>query len=197
MIELPEAIAFSKQINDTLNGKTVKSAIRGQNPHRFVFTGKYSDEEYVTHPIRVSERVKGYTQDENVVAATILHDVLEDTDVDESTLREIFGDKITDLVVELTNPSKELDLTETSRAERKAVDREHLLHVSDEAKLIKLLDRIDNLNDLGGWPGKKNKFKELYANESLLLAEVIGNVNPGLYKELVYCCNQLLGGSNE
>ncbi|MFW9906259.1 MAG: DNA-formamidopyrimidine glycosylase family protein [Candidatus Thorarchaeota archaeon] len=46
MIELPEAIAFSKQINDTLNGKIVKSAIRGQTPHRFAFTGKFSDDDF-------------------------------------------------------------------------------------------------------------------------------------------------------
>jgi formamidopyrimidine-DNA glycosylase len=37
MIELPEAIAFSKQINETLMGKVIKSAIRGQNPHKFMF----------------------------------------------------------------------------------------------------------------------------------------------------------------
>ncbi|UCE13644.1 MAG: hypothetical protein JSV04_00365 [Candidatus Heimdallarchaeota archaeon] len=46
MIELPEAIVISKQINDTLKGKTVRTAIRGQNPHRFAFTGKFSDKEF-------------------------------------------------------------------------------------------------------------------------------------------------------
>ena len=45
MIELPEAIVISKQINNTLKGKVVKSAIRGQTPHKFAFPGKYSDEE--------------------------------------------------------------------------------------------------------------------------------------------------------
>lgn len=46
MIELPEAIVFSIQINDTLRGKTVKSAIRGQNPHKFAFSGKHSNIEF-------------------------------------------------------------------------------------------------------------------------------------------------------
>ena len=46
MIELPEAIVISKQINETLKGKSIKSAIRGQNPHKFAFIGKYSDEEF-------------------------------------------------------------------------------------------------------------------------------------------------------
>ena len=52
MIELPEAILISTQINDTLIGKTIKSAIRGQTPHKFAFIGKHSDEE-------VSQILKG------------------------------------------------------------------------------------------------------------------------------------------
>ncbi|MFX1412094.1 MAG: DNA-formamidopyrimidine glycosylase family protein [Promethearchaeota archaeon] len=46
MIELPEAIVISKQINETLLGKSIKSAIRGQNPHKFAFIGEHSDEEF-------------------------------------------------------------------------------------------------------------------------------------------------------
>jgi len=52
MIELPEAIVISKQIDETLTGKSIKSAIRGQNPHKFAFIGKHSDEE-------VSQILKG------------------------------------------------------------------------------------------------------------------------------------------
>lgn len=46
MIELPEAIVISKQIDDTLEGKTVKKAIRDQNPHKFAFKGKFSDKDF-------------------------------------------------------------------------------------------------------------------------------------------------------
>ncbi len=46
MIELPEAIVISKQINDILEGKVVKTATRCQNPHKFAFTGKYSDKDF-------------------------------------------------------------------------------------------------------------------------------------------------------
>jgi len=52
MIELPEAIVISKQINETLKEKFIKSAIRGQNPHKFAFIGKHSDDE-------VSQILKG------------------------------------------------------------------------------------------------------------------------------------------
>jgi formamidopyrimidine-DNA glycosylase len=52
MIELPEAIVISKQINEILKEKSIKSAIRGQNPHKFAFIGKHSDDE-------VSQILKG------------------------------------------------------------------------------------------------------------------------------------------
>ena len=54
MIELPEAVVISTQLSDTLAGKTVKAAIRGYHPHRFAFTGKYSDADF-------SEILKGKT----------------------------------------------------------------------------------------------------------------------------------------
>jgi formamidopyrimidine-DNA glycosylase len=54
MIELPEAIALSKQINETLAGKRIRHALKGQNPHKFAFPQKgtkqlgaeYSDEDF-------------------------------------------------------------------------------------------------------------------------------------------------------
>ncbi|UCE96180.1 MAG: endonuclease VIII [Candidatus Bathyarchaeota archaeon] len=44
MIELPEAIAFSKQINETLVGKRIRYALRGQNPHKFAFPQKGTEQ---------------------------------------------------------------------------------------------------------------------------------------------------------
>lgn len=46
MIELPEAVVLSHQISDVLVGKTVKTSIRGQHPHKFAFTGKYSNDAF-------------------------------------------------------------------------------------------------------------------------------------------------------
>jgi len=40
MIELPEAIAFSKQINETLVEKKIKHTLKGQTPHKFAFPMK-------------------------------------------------------------------------------------------------------------------------------------------------------------
>lgn len=45
MIELPEAIVYSQQLNYVLSGKIIKEAIVGQNPHRFAFMGSLSPDE--------------------------------------------------------------------------------------------------------------------------------------------------------
>ncbi|MFW9915410.1 MAG: DNA-formamidopyrimidine glycosylase family protein [Candidatus Thorarchaeota archaeon] len=65
MIELPEAVAFSKQINDILKGKTVKTAVRGQHPHKFAFAGKYSDQEF--SQILEGKTIKKSWADGNVI----------------------------------------------------------------------------------------------------------------------------------
>ncbi len=46
MIEFPEAITIARQIDKELKGKQIASGVRGSSPHKFAFTGKYSNEEF-------------------------------------------------------------------------------------------------------------------------------------------------------
>jgi (p)ppGpp synthase/HD superfamily hydrolase len=141
---------------------------------------KYNDRPYIVHPARVAGRVAAHPQaTETMVAAAFLHDVVEDTP---HTLDEVsaeFGPEISRLVDELTNASKR---SEAPRCERKRRDRQRLAQVSVEAKIIKLLDRIDNLDELTGAPGG---FVRLYCEESRLLMEVIGDADRVLKTELL------------
>ncbi len=133
---------------------------------------------YMRHPERVAGRQSSRKDaTEENVCICLLHDVLEDTTV---TLEEIvvtFGGNIALGVEAMTNPSKG---SKASRAERKRLDREHLEQASKEVKIIKMLDRIDNLNDLD----PKDSFCKLYAGESLLLVDVIGDADTELAGEL-------------
>jgi len=125
---------------------------------------------YVVHPIRVALRVArlpGATDE--MVAAAALHDVLEDTNVEREEI-EAFGPIVTELVSELTNTTKGLP---HSRAHRKKLDRERLAGTSLEARVIKLVDRIDNLSEMWGAP---LEYLRMYAGESLLLLEALGSV---------------------
>jgi hypothetical protein len=71
-------------------------------------------------------------------------------------------------VCELTNPSKLHK--HLRRAERKAMDREHIANASRWAKVLKLLDRIDNIRDMRGCD---DDFWKVYAAETRLLVDAI------------------------
>jgi len=104
---------------------------------------KFSNEPYVLHSEQVANLVEllGNGSDE-MIAAAWLHDVVEDTEVTEEYVREEFGDKVADLVVELTKTTSSTD--GTSREQRHQIEVERLSKVSIEAKTIKLADIISN-----------------------------------------------------
>ena len=106
---------------------------------------KYTNVDYIVHPRRVSKIVADNGGTDDMIAAALLHDVLEDTQVTGELIAEVFGWKIHKLVVELTDISKPED---GNRAKRKAMDAKKLSKVSKEAQIIKLADLIDNSDDI-------------------------------------------------
>ncbi len=165
---------------------------------------KWSGDAYILHPGRVASRVSllvGATED--MVAAAWLHDVLEDTTVEAADLRFTLGEKVTQMVIALTNPSTYPIPSPLPRDQRKKIDREHLAKQSPEIKKIKMLDRIDNLRDMPGAEyclkhGRETvgmadmvQFKHLYAVESLLLVGAIGDADELLKDELTYWADKM------
>ncbi len=141
---------------------------------------KYNGRPYIEHPARVAGRVATRSDaTEAMVIAAWLHDVVEDTPVELAELTDRFGPEVARLVGELTNPSEG---SREPRPARKAQDRAHLTTVSREAKVIKLLDRTDNLNEIAGAP---EKYLRVCLDESRLLAEAIGDADPDLKEELL------------
>lgn len=148
---------------------------------------KWCDEPYIWHPMRVAGRVTMLAVCDEQIAAAWLHDVVEDCGKTHNEIRERFGLKVEYLVLSLTNPSRQHP--HLPRAERKAMDRDHIAGQSAQAKEIKLIDRIDNLRSLSGAPADSVK---LYVEESRLLANAIGDYSGGvLYRELIALCDKL------
>lgn len=170
---------------------------------------KYNGQPYFTHPARVAKRLENLGFWPEMVAAGYLHAVVEDCGVKIEEIRSLFGDKVADLVLGLTNPSKGL---KASRAERKKIDREHLATQTKNVKIIKLVDRIDNIREMNdadtdyhrrgqsagrrrghrpvGDPGfVQHRIKLLYAKETLLLIPCLYSSNgldDPVYYELVH-----------
>ncbi len=137
-------------------------------------TRKYTGEPYVVHPIEVSELVASVGGTEAMVAAALLHDVLEDTEVTVDVLEELFGSEVADLVLWLTDISKPED---GNRSTRKALDRQHSAAAPAAAQTIKVADLISNTRTIVEFdPG----FARTYLEEKRLLLEVLTRANPAL-----------------
>ena len=105
---------------------------------------------YINHPIALANILaQRWVIDENVLCAAILHDTLEDTETTADELREHFGEKITSIVLEVTD-DKSLE-----KSVRKQKQVEHAASISHEAKLVKLADKIANITDIINTPPVK------------------------------------------
>ena len=112
---------------------------------------KRKDEEktpYINHPIAVARAISeiGNVEDPEVLAAALLHDTLEDTKTTPEELIDKFGERVCNLVQEVTD-----DKT-LPKLERKQRQIEHAKEISGDAALIKLGDKISNVTDITKTP---------------------------------------------
>ena len=107
-----------------------------------------SGEPYLVHPLEVAEILADMRLDDVSVATGLLHDVVEDTLVDLDTIRNYFGDEITQLVDGLTKIAYISDLSrEKQQAEN--VRKMVLAMITDvRVVLIKLADRLHNMRTM-------------------------------------------------
>jgi len=98
---------------------------------------------YINHPIALAKTLAAVgISDPVVICGALLHDTVEDTETTEAELRAVFGAEIASVVMEVTD-----DKT-LPKAERKQAQVDHAPHLSPEAKLVKLADKISNVTDV-------------------------------------------------
>lgn len=137
---------------------------------------KYSNQPYAVHLEQVAKTVASITDDEEMIAAAWLHDVVEDTPATLDKIEREFNDSIAQLVRELTDVSKPSD---GNRMTRKAIDREHLAQASARGQTIKLADLIDNCKDISRYD---TRFAQVYLNEMESLLKVLTKADEGLMR---------------
>lgn len=115
-------------------------------------------QEYITHPIRVSQIVAKFKPSQNsniLTAGALLHDVLEDTYTSYRELQDRFGEVVASLVMEVTSS------TFMPKLVGKQIYLAHKMqYMSSYALIIKLADRLDNISDLKGL--KEEKIKKTF-----------------------------------
>jgi guanosine-3',5'-bis(diphosphate) 3'-pyrophosphohydrolase len=154
---------------------------------------KYGGDRYIVHPIRVMELCRKYTDEVSVLAAALMHDVLEDTEVTaheiETFLSGIMSDaerkKTVKLVKELTDEFVKQNYPRLNRKMRKSKEADRLEKVSAEAQTIKYADIIDNAREI---VSQDAGFGSVYLKECSVLLE---KMDKG-YKELYLLAQQTI-----
>ena len=107
---------------------------------------KYTGEPYVVHPIHVADILeKEVEATTEMIAAAILHDVVEDTPVTLRDIKEKFGYTIAEYVHYCTNVS---DKEDGNRAFRKKMDADHFALGPPESQTIKIADLLSNAESI-------------------------------------------------
>jgi len=117
---------------------------------------KYSPERYIVHPVRVMELCRQYESRLPILAAALLHDVLEDTPVNEQELLSFLEKLLTkeeaeealSLVKELTDVYIKEEYPGWNRRKRKQMELERIRQTSPDSHTIKYADIIDNCNEI-------------------------------------------------
>jgi (p)ppGpp synthase/HD superfamily hydrolase len=117
---------------------------------------KYTPERYIVHPIRVMKMLSEYTSDISILAAALLHDVLEDTPVTSEDITLFLQEllpvpeviKTVKLVEELTDVYVKSAFPHLNRRQRKQLELIRIAQTSKESQTIKYADIIDNCAEI-------------------------------------------------
>lgn len=105
-------------------------------------------EPYINHPLEVVNLIAnvGGVEETDILTAALLHDTVEDCGVTREEIAEMFGERVAGYVMEVTDDKS------LPKAERKRLQVEHAPNLSRGAKIIKLGDKISNINDITNSP---------------------------------------------
>src|SRR5271156_6128803 len=129
---------------------------------------KYTGENYFVHPERVAYLVRvAAFGTPCMIAAALLHDVVEDTAVTIDDIATMFPPEVVTLVDWMTDKTT---LADGNRATRKAMERERWAYAPVAAKTIKLADAFDNAQDI---MANDPAFAKVYLAEMRLLLPML------------------------
>ena len=113
---------------------------------------------YINHPIALARALtgEGGVRDVQVLCAALLHDTIEDTETTREELDAAFGARVASIVAEVTDNKR------LPKVERKRLQIVHAAHITREAKLVKLADKVCNLRDVAdsppvSWPMRRRR----------------------------------------
>ena len=154
-LKLPNS--FFKKAKSYLEYKDLKKI---QKAYTFAFYShdgqqRRDGSNYITHPVEVASILLELRMDPDTICAALMHDVLEDCDVNKGNLRELFGEDVAEIVDGVSKLGK-LDIT--ARMDRDANNlQKMMLAISKDVRvvLVKICDRLHNMRTIGHLPRSK------------------------------------------
>lgn len=139
---------------------------------------KYTGQPYIVHPVGVAKIVETVDHTPDMIAAALLHDVVEDCNVTLEELCDTFGPKIGMYVHYCTNVSEKRD---GNRAFRKKMDADHFAIGPPESQTIKVADCI--FNSKGVMKYDQKFFHSTYKYEKQYMLGVLTKADPILLNQ--------------
>ena len=99
---------------------------------------------YILHPMEAAGIVASISNDPELLAAAILHDTVEDTDVTLEQIRQEFGDRVVTLVY---NETSHLPHNAPWR-DRKKAQADHIATAPRDSKIVAIADKLSNLRTI-------------------------------------------------
>ena len=135
--------AYHPRVRSELLGQAYDFAVKHHGAQR-----RDSGEAYYSHPIRVANLLAEVRLDEVTIVAGLLHDVVEDTEIDIGDIEVRFGADVAELVDGVTKLDK-LDFMSKEAAQAENFQKFILAMTSDiRVLLVKLADRLHNMETL-------------------------------------------------
>ncbi len=99
---------------------------------------------YINHPVEVAEMLasEAAVTDLDTLVAAILHDTIEDTETSREEIEAMFGQKVRAIVEEVTDDKG------LPKVLRKKLQAQHAPGLSNPAKMIRIADKISNIQEL-------------------------------------------------
>jgi len=111
-----------------------------------------SGEAYYTHPLEVAYMISEHKLKTDVIVASILHDIIEDTPVTAEMILDNFGQRIAEMVDRLTR-----DRPDGTKLSVEEILENAYKHKDKEVLLIKFIDRLHNMETLDSMSDSKKQ----------------------------------------
>ena len=173
-----------------------EAAAFAEKAHRGVFR-KGTDIPYITHPLETAVIVSAFTDDEEMIAAALLHDVMEDAGVTKGELEEAFGARVACLVMDESEDKRK------TWQERKGYTVRHLSTASRDIKILALGDKLSNMRSTARdylvvgdaiWQRFNEKDKKNHAWYYWGIARALKELEEHVYyQEYIMLCRNVFG----